>query len=228
MKEYFKKVIDRIEQEDFIGEYIQKEIQSEYPDLKEDFYLYFKELTSEQKVLFFKLFSFSEKDEKFIEFSFRLLDEEEEDFLKANIITAIGNMADVKDIPRLAKFLKHPERRIRANAVEALSKIGDRDIIDLLLPVIENEKDNRVLANTAIALWKFEDIREKVKKTFKKMIKDEEKWMRASALYAFGETQIEDFIHYLLSSLEDEDEDICRNAIIALVGYSEILTNKKQ
>ncbi|MCK9224345.1 MAG: HEAT repeat domain-containing protein, partial [Candidatus Muirbacterium halophilum] len=96
----------------------------------------------------------------------------------------------------------------------------------LLLPVMETEKDNRVLANTAIALWQFEEIREKVKETFSKMIKNDEKWMRASALYAFGETQIEDFLHYLLSSLEDEDEDVCRNAIIALVGYSEILTKK--
>ncbi|MCK9477351.1 MAG: HEAT repeat domain-containing protein [Candidatus Muirbacterium halophilum] len=219
-------VLRIVNSEEFIGEYISNEIAEKYPEIKEDFYANYIEMESDDKIKFFRLFGFMGKDQKFLEFSFRILNEQELDNVKASIIRAVGDTADVDYIPRLASYLKHSERRIRANTVEALSKIGDRKIVDLLLPVMETEKDNRVLANTAIALWQFEEIREKVKETFSKMIKNDEKWMRASALYAFGETQIEDFLHYLLSSLEDEDEDVCRNAIIALVGYSEILTKK--
>jgi len=139
----------------------------------------------------------------------------------------IGEIGNEDHIPRLSKFLKHEERRIRANTVEALSKIGDRRIVDLLEPLVENEQDNRVLANTAIALWKFEDKKEVVSDIFRKMSHDPEKWMRASALYAFAETGISEFYEFLLSSLTSEDEDICRNAILALIGYSEIITKKK-
>ncbi|MGM0608514.1 MAG: HEAT repeat domain-containing protein [Candidatus Muiribacteriota bacterium] len=227
MNHKIEKVSEILNNEDFIGEYIAHEIYSKYNDIKEEFYKCYSELDDKSKINFYKTFAFLGYDEKLVEFAFRILDEEENLSVKATILIMLGDIADEKIIPRLAKFLKDSDRRIRANTVEALSKIGDRKIIDLLIPVIEEEKDNRVLANTAIALWKFEDIREKVLQVFKKMTEDREKWMRASALYAFGETEVSEFLEFLLESVEDEDEDICRNALIALVGYSEILSRQK-
>ncbi|PLX19754.1 MAG: hypothetical protein C0601_00900 [Candidatus Muiribacterium halophilum] len=227
MKDKFESIIEKIKEEDFIGEYFAAKILKEYPEIKEDFYKKYSHLEDKVKTGFFNTFSFLGKDKKLIEFSFRILDEDEDDFVKANIIKLIGEIANEDYIPRLSKFLKDEDRRIRANAVEALSKIGDRRIVDLLEPLVKEEQDNRVLANTAIALSKFEDKKEVVNDIFKKMINDPEKWMRASALYAFGETGFSEFYEFLLSSITSEDEDICRNAILALIGYSEIITKNK-
>lgn len=225
--ENIKQVLIQLSSEDFIGEYIATEIIGKYPDIKEKFYQNYFKLNDSEKINLYKLFSFLKHDEKLIEFSLRTMEENENDTVKASILIMLGEIGDVNIIPRLSKFLKHKDRRVRANTVEALSKIGDRKIIDLLLPLLGEEKDNRVLANTAIALWKFEDIRENVKHVFRNMIDDNEKWMRASALYAFGETKIDDFMDFLFEAVGDEDEDICRNAVIALIGYSELLSKKQ-
>ena len=140
--------------------------------------------------------------------------------LKASLITLIGNCGNSKNIPILANSLNSKDKRIRANAVEAISRLGGKEIIELLLPLLK-DPNNRVKANTAKALWEFEEVRKLVKEVFEEMVKDDSKWMKASAYYAFGEIGIMDFFHLLLESLDEEDEDIARNAVVALVGYAD-------
>lgn len=151
-----------------------------------------------------------------------ILSKEDSSELKASLVICIGKFGETSVIPELARYLYDNDRRVRANTIEALATIGDRSIIKLLEPFLTDE-DNRIRANTAMALWDFEQEREKIKKVFEDMVKDNEKWMKASAFYAFGEKKIKDFIDLLLSSLDDEDEDICRNAVIALIGYAETM-----
>ena len=145
---------------------------------------------------------------------------EEDQKLKASLITLIGNSGNSKDIPILAKALNSSDKRIRANAVEAISRVGGREIIHLLLPLLK-DTNNRVKANTAKALWEFEEARQLVKNVFEDMVKDNSKWMKASAYYAFGEIGLMDFFNLLLESLDEDDEDIARNAVLALVGYAD-------
>lgn len=135
-------------------------------------------------------------------------------------LSLIGKIGNLHAIPIIARSLMSADKRVRANTVEALGKIGGAQVKELLLPYL-NDSNNRVKANTAIALWEFDELRAKIKKVFDKMVNDPNKWMKASAFYAFGEIKAGEFLQILVDSLEDNDEDICRNAFLALVGYAE-------
>lgn len=140
--------------------------------------------------------------------------------LRASLVMLLGRTGSHRDIPALARALRDPDRRVRANAVEALSEVGGREVIKLLVPLLR-DGNNRVRANTARALWKFDDMRDLVREAFEEMLADSSKWMRASAFYTFGEIGVMEFFQSLLDSIDEEDEDIARNAVVALVGYAE-------
>jgi HEAT repeat protein len=146
---------------------------------------------------------------------------------RASLITLIGQGGAIETIPFLSQALKSGDRRIRANAVEAIAKVGGSTIVELLVPLLK-DPSNRVKANTAKALWGFDEVREKVKQAFDEMLKDDSKWMRASAYFAFGEIRVMDFFQDLLNALGTDDEDIARNVVVALVGYAEKYGSKGQ
>jgi|GEM_PF-4521493 len=148
------------------------------------------------------------------------LKNDEDSTLASMWLTLLGKLGNVHTIPVIASLLMSDDKRIRANAVEALGKIGGEKVKELLVPYLK-DSSNRVKANTAIALWEFNELRSKVRKAFDEMIKDNNKWMKASAFYAFGEIKAEEFIQILLSSIDDNDEDVCRNAFLALISYAE-------
>ncbi|PKK90592.1 MAG: hypothetical protein CVV64_09555 [Candidatus Wallbacteria bacterium HGW-Wallbacteria-1] len=139
----------------------------------------------------------------------------------SKFLSALKNSRTVELIPVIARTLGSSDKRVRANAVEAISAISSSlEAARLLFPFLHDE-DNRVKANTAVALWKYEELRERIKDIFDEMVMDERKWMRASAYYAFGEIGLSDFVQKLLDGLADSDEDACKTAVVALIGYSE-------
>ncbi len=156
-----------------------------------------------------------------------LLNKETNDRVLASLIKACSKIRDEKIIPLLAEFLKHPDRRIRANAVESLAIFNSIKIKELLLPLLE-DKDNRVKANTAVALWKFPEIREKVREIFNEMLNDEDKWMKASAQYAFGEIGQKEFLEQMEQSLFYEDPDVSKNAFVALLTFADKIDEKEE
>lgn len=155
------------------------------------------------------------------------LEREKDPIVLAKLLIFLGNTREKKVIKYFLPFLNSKDRRIRANAVEGLGKIGDREIIKYVKPLIEDE-DNRVKANVAISLWKFDDLRPEVEKLFLEMIADENKWMKASAMYALGELGLKKFVDYVFSNLMEDDEDLGRNALIALLGYAEKNSDLKE
>lgn len=139
----------------------------------------------------------------------------------ASYISALKGIHDVALIPLLANFLASPDKRIRANTVETLSEISSSEDVRVLLFPFLQDQDNRVKANTALALWKYEELRGYIREIFDSMTRDERKWMRASAYYAFGEIGLMEFTNRLLDGLDDRDEDACKTAVVALIGYCE-------
>lgn len=135
-------------------------------------------------------------------------------------LSVLGRLGNMHTIPVIAKALLSNDKRVRANAVEALGKIGGEQVKELLVPYLK-DSSNRVKANTAIALWEYGELREAVRQAFNEMVRDKDKWMKASAFYAFGEIKAEEFLQTLIGSLDDNDEDVCRNAFLALVSYAE-------
>ena len=76
------------------------------------------------------------------------------------------------------------------------------------------EDNSRVRGNTIITLWKlgYYQIYEAVIN----MMRNQDKWMRASAVFALGELKDTRFFTLLLSVLRDPDADVRRNVIVAL------------
>ncbi len=160
------------------------------------------------------------KDIRAVEPLVKILQSESDSVIRASLVKALGNFGSIDVIPVLAGYLNDPDTRVRANTVEGLSLIYDARIPELLLPLLDDE-DNRVRANTAIALWKYDELRTIVCEAFENMLKNPSRWMRASAYYAFGEVDLEAFVLQLTAALGHEDEDVCRSAVVALIGYAE-------
>ncbi len=159
-------------------------------------------------------------DSKIVDSLLDCLGQETSSTVKASMVKALGCFGNIDVIPILARYLNDTDTRVRANTIEGLSLIYDARIPDLLLPLLEDE-DNRVRANSAIALWKYDELKFIVCDTFGKMLEDPSKWMRASAYYAFGEIDLEDFVLQLTQALGREDDEVCHSVIVALIGYAE-------
>jgi len=159
-------------------------------------------------------------EEVFNFFKNRIFDKNEDKRLAAKMTILLGSMGHIEAVPLLANCLKVEDKRIKANAVEALAAIGGKEARELLVPLLK-DKDNRVRANAALALWKYDDLKEHVLATFEDMLKDNSKWMKASAYYAFGEIGLPQFTDILMEALKDKEEVVAKNAVIALIGYAE-------
>ena len=123
----------------------------------------------------------------------------------------IGN----KMIPFLLQGLDDPDIRVRANAIESIGLLRDRKTVSLLLPFLESD-NNRVVANTAIALFRFRATRAKTLKAIQGLLNSSAPSARASALYAIGEMQDKRFEKDALRLLHVSDKRIVEHAAVAL------------
>jgi len=73
---------------------------------------------------------------------------EEDMFVIATLVKAIGYLGSDEEIDLLCNFLKSPDGRVRANTVEALAVIGGEKVLPLILPMLE-DKHPRVKITTA-------------------------------------------------------------------------------
>lgn len=99
----------------------------------------------------------------------------------ATLIKRLAFTGDTRAIPILKSFLKHEDRRIRANAIEGLGFFADESFIPLLLQHFEIEKDPRSRGNILRILWKFG--RERVYSELEKMLFSENLSTVKSAIY---------------------------------------------
>lgn len=110
----------------------------------------------------------------------KLTREEQDPWVLAMGVKALGSLGGLENIPEVAHFLKHQNHRVVANAIEALEMLGDEALPDRLVPFLENP-DNRIRANAAKALYPknpnlaFE--------TLARMAQDHRPWMRSSAVF---------------------------------------------
>jgi HEAT repeat protein len=188
-------------------------------EIRHFFYKVLPEKDSAEQLFFLKNMVWT--NDPFITNELKIFIQEKADSkLKASWVKSVPLKYKPGFIPFIAKFLRDDDNRVRANTVEALSIFGSEKLKEILLPMIK-DPDNRTKSNTLIALWKYEELREYIKKTFAEMLSDESRWMRASAFYAFGEIGLEEFTDECIKALNDKDEIIAKNAILALISYAE-------
>ena len=134
---------------------------------------------------------------------------EEDGFIKANAIIALGKLGDENLIDTLADYLSSPIDRVRANAIEALAMIGGEKVHPLLIPHLD-DKNNRCKANAVIALKNHPYV--SILKPLKQMVESDELLMRKSAFYAITDIATDEVIPLLGILYGDIDDEVRKNA----------------
>jgi len=134
--------------------------------------------------------------------------------VRATIIEILGKTADKKYMKTCSAAVKDPDARVRANAIEALEALGGEEIVDVIFPLTE-DSNNRVKANAAKALWKFGGIR-MIGILENMLLKEKDKWQRASAAFALGEIGSLQVVKSLTLALADAEDCVRGNAVKAL------------
>ncbi len=109
---------------------------------------------------------------------------------------------------------------IRAKGIEVIEaelvKEMDPEVATKLLSPFLDDPDNRVRANAAKALYDFDKPR--ALETLREMAESDDKWMRISAAWAYGEIGSVDTIEFLFKLSEDSEYHVKRRAFKALAA----------
>ncbi|MDD2717952.1 MAG: HEAT repeat domain-containing protein [Candidatus Wallbacteria bacterium] len=76
------------------------------------------------------------------------LENEQDVYILATLISALGKVGEKKDAPSLIRFLKHTDSRVRANTVDSLTILQDEESYQHVVPLL-SDPDARVKANAA-------------------------------------------------------------------------------
>lgn len=96
------------------------------------------------------------RDKRALPVVLQALAKEDDPFVQASLVKALGAVGDASHITALQGYLKSPDSRVRANTVEALEMIGDDLIFPVLVPMLQ-DPDNRVKGNTIKALMSYDE-----------------------------------------------------------------------
>ncbi|MBI2945629.1 MAG: HEAT repeat domain-containing protein [Candidatus Wallbacteria bacterium] len=135
----------------------------------------------------------------------------------ATVLTQLIRSGDASMLGEIAKFLKHDDDRVRANAVEVFEKLGDRTHIPLLVPIL-NDPTNRVKANVVKALGRFGD--PQVREYLSSMLESDKVAMRESAVYAISQLGKLDLEDLLIRAASDAYEGVRLRVVKCLADFS--------
>ncbi len=160
-----------------------------------------------------------QKDESLINEALEQLTAEEDPYIKATYISAIGRLGDQSNMADIISFLSDPDFRVIANTVEALERLGNPQCVEALVKLISHS-DNRVRANVIKALWKFTasnlSINRHVIDKLKQMIESKSADMCESAIFVLSEIADEEAIDILDKAAYGDDPEISAKASAAL------------
>ncbi len=126
------------------------------------------------------------------------------------ILESLGNPETIKVIER---GLKYMDARSKASAIETLEHVGDKRIIRLLIPLLDNVPfDER--AEIALQTWNIK--KRSLLSVIRHFVGSRDPWLRACALYAIGEVKILDFGQYVIRNINDADHYVREAAIEAM------------
>mgnify|MGYP001556448673 CR=1 FL=1 len=144
-----------------------------------------------------------------------------DEHVRATIMSALHGATHLVDevVDVVQKALQDNDSRVRANAVECLSSIKiAKERRAALLSLMVKDDDNRVRGNVALGFGSIDPtVSLDIMRT---MLKSEDKWVRASAVYVGRFIKDKSIGDWLLSVLATEkDEDVVRNAVSSLYEH---------
>jgi HEAT repeat protein len=96
---------------------------------------------------------FKQDHTRIVENLFVALKQEKEERIKATLIMDIGELATPEQCIHLQPWLSDESPRVRANAIEIMSRSGNRERLKTVLLTFMRDENNRVRANTCVTLF---------------------------------------------------------------------------
>jgi len=144
---------------------------------------------------------------------------EENPFIKATLITAIGRIGTRSNMDDVVGFLEDGDARVVANTAEALENLGNSKCVENLIKIISHP-DNRARANIVKAIWKFAHTNvmagKLIMNRLKEMMFSTKPQMRESAIYVLGEIATDEAIELITLGLNDKNPAMKEKAQEAL------------
>ena len=136
---------------------------------------------------------------------------------RASIINALGQLGDLTAVATLTRALRDPDDRVKANAIESISKLGlPTDKIFSLIQPFFSHSSNRVRGNALVAAARIGKTSE-LSKQLRSMSEDNNKWVRATLGYILSVIDSPDTMEYLDCLLKDNEPDVRKTAAKAFM-----------
>ena len=153
----------------------------------------------------------AEQDAVHVPAMLQLLKLENEPFIKACLVTALGRLKTPLAADALVGCLIEEVARVRANAVEALATVAPERLVEHAERVLKDE-NNRVRANAIGAL--IDPCEELALAALEKMVNSQDELYRRSAFWAVSDISDERVEKFISRFLDDESEEIRERAVL--------------
>ncbi|MBI3890849.1 MAG: HEAT repeat domain-containing protein [Candidatus Wallbacteria bacterium] len=138
------------------------------------------------------------------------LESAQEPIVVSAALSTLSVIGSTDDVAMVRRFLGHKNDRVRANAVEAIERLGTAEQVLTLVSPLANDRDNRVRGNALKALGKHEPA--SVLPHVEYMLSSADVDTRATALFVLGTLDSVDTLDLLSRVSEDESADLRRKA----------------
>lgn len=142
--------------------------------------------------------------------------------IRSEVVKLLVNVSDRDILVGLLKLLNDPDRRVRANTIEAFGCM-DGKVKDMPVKILYQflkDDDNRIRANAIMALVNMG--KTEVESELDEMFESKSELMRASAVYAAGELKLKNKLPFI-EKLSNDSSTIVRKNII--IYYKKIAEN---
>lgn len=159
---------------------------------------------------------------------FDLLKKEKDNKVQATLIINLGRLQYKPALALITDHLGAADDRCRANAVEAVKLMEDRDSLRKVVPLL-GDRNNRVKANAIIALRDNKVV--DTMKPLREMVASDDELMQKSAFYAITELDDERCFELLLDLERSKYKEVAANAsgcITAIESGGKIVIRKKK
>jgi HEAT repeat protein len=139
--------------------------------------------------------------------------------VRAQLVTTLAEMGGRELRPHLEVFLRDPDARVRANAVEAAEGLTDARLLELVAKTLQ-DPDHRVKLNAVVALHRAGKL--SLLKCCEKLSREPSYWVRDATMYCLAQARLPEAVPLLARGLADPHEPVRIKARQGLEAMAEI------
>ena len=144
--------------------------------------------------------------------------QEDDPIVKSQMLTTLAAIGHDKGRRHVAEALTSANHRLRASAVESVTFLADEELMDQVIPLLQDE-DHRVVANATVALKNYGKLN--VLNTLSTMIESPEVNQRDAAAFALTKFKTEATLPLLMKASRDSEETVRLKGIEGLKALAE-------